>query len=73
MVTLSGQNVFDIAVQEFGQIDNIIRDVLIPNGLTFDSELKTGMTLGTDNYKKGNYEVKEFFKNNKAKPVNKQI
>jgi hypothetical protein len=70
MVILNGQSIFDVCIQNFGQMDNIITDVLIPNGLTFNSNLSPGTNLNIDNYGKGNPVIINFFLNNKPKPAN---
>lgn len=70
MVVLEGQNIIDVTIQEFGQFDNIVRDVLVPNGLTLSYIPEGGTNLMLDSYGKGNPTVKNFFLTKKNKPVN---
>ena len=70
MKATEGQTIFDISAQELGTIDNLVRDVLIPNSLTFYSDINGGQFLISDNEGKGRKDVKDYFFNNNIKPTN---
>jgi len=53
------QNVFDLTLQEFGTLENMFSDVLIPNKLDLNRTLKSGQELNIDAREKGNMTVKE--------------
>jgi len=42
------QNVFDLTLQEFGTLENMFSDVLIPNKLDLNRTLKSGQELNID-------------------------
>ncbi len=58
-----GQNIFDYCMQVYGQLDNLIPDLLKDNDLTFQSVLNGGQELIT-NENKGNEDIKSFIKIN---------
>lgn len=53
-----GQNIYDFAIQTYGTLENIF-DVLDDNSLTFESELQSGMELNSDNFNKGDNDIKK--------------
>ena len=67
-----GQGIFDICVQEFGTLEQII-NLLTDNSLSFDSLLTSGQQLTINNQNKGinniknSYLLNNFFANNNAK------
>ena len=54
-----GQNILDYCLQTYGQLDNLIDDLLKDNDLTMQSKLNGGQVLIT-NENKGNEDIKNF-------------
>lgn len=61
MQVRSGQNILDITLQEFGTLENLFSDVLIPNNININQKLFTGQNLIIENNNKGDEEIKEFY------------
>ena len=59
MFVKDGQNIFDICLQEYGRLDDLVREVLIPNNLKLDSQLQGGIDLSVQSDNKGNLLFKE--------------
>ena len=59
-----GQNIFDICLQEFGDLELLFEEVLIPNDLTLNSDLEADLELNLNAVGKGNQELKDFIKIN---------
>lgn len=60
-VVLSGQSIWDIALQEFGDLEytfNIVDD----NSLNFNSKLQSGQNITINNSNLGNNDIKNFYK-----------
>lgn len=68
MITKVGQNLFDIAMQEYGSVENIV-NLIQDNGLNFDYQVIAGKELIINNSNKGNENVKLFMKRNDIKPA----
>jgi hypothetical protein len=64
MIIQDGQNIFDILLQEFGDLELLFDELLIPNNLTVDSELKAGQQVYINTTGKGNEVVKNYVKRN---------
>jgi len=56
----SGQNTFDICLQEFGDMELLFEEVLIPNGLTLNSNLNADQELNINSSGKGDQELKDY-------------
>ena len=67
MVVSVGQNVFDIAIQEYANVENII-DIINDNDLDFNYSLTAGVDLVINNDNKGDEETKRFLVRNAVKP-----
>lgn len=52
------QNIFDFAMQEFGTLENLFDDILIPNSLPIDNEIKPNQTININTNGKGDEDVK---------------
>jgi hypothetical protein len=59
-----GQNIFDVCLQEFGDLELIFEELIIPNGLTLNSDLEADLELNLNTVGKGNQEIKDFIKIN---------
>ena len=67
-----GQGIFDIAIQEYGSIENTF-DLLAENtSLVFDSSLSSGLELKVDTDDKGVSDVKNKIRQDDFKVVNSQ-
>lgn len=60
-----GQNIFDICLQEFGDLELLIDEVLIPNGLNINSDLSGGQEININTFGKGDENLKDFVKLNR--------
>jgi len=61
MKVQEGQNVFDICLQELGDLERIWEDVIIPNKLTINSNLGGDLDLIINTVGKGNDKVKDYY------------
>ena len=61
MKVQEGQNVFDICMQEFGDLELIWDEIIVPNKLTINSNLGGDLDLSINNVGKGNETIKDFF------------
>ncbi len=68
-----GQNVFDICLQEFGDLELLIDEILIPNGLNINSDLSGGQEININTSGKGDEELKDFIRLNKLTFNNRSI
>ena len=59
MIAKHGQNIIDVAVQNFGTIENIF-DMLQDNNLSLNSELKSGQFILAKTEGKGDNSVKNY-------------
>lgn len=59
-----GQNIFDVCLQEYGDLELLIEEVLIPNGLNLNSNLSGGQELNFNAFGKGDEDLKDFVKLN---------
>ena len=67
----TNQSIFDICLQEFGQLDNLFT-LLVDNSLNPNSKLKGGQDLIVNNANVGNQSVKDFVILNNIKYCNYQ-
>ncbi len=68
MITKVGQNLFDIAMQEYGSAENIV-NLIQDNDLAFDYQVAAGKELIINNANKGNENIKLFMLRNNIKPT----
>lgn len=68
-----GQNIFDICSQELGDLELLIQEVLIPNGLNINSDLFGGQELNINTVGKGDQDLKDFVRLNKLTFNNRSI
>lgn len=68
-----GQNIFDVCLQEFGDLELLIDEILIPNGLSINSDLSGGQELNINTFSKGDEDLKDFVKLNKLRFNNRSI
>lgn len=57
---LSGQNIWDIALQEFGDIE-YVGNLISDNNLSFNSKLQSGQQITINNSNIGNNNIKNLF------------
>ena len=55
----NSQNIFTLTLQEFGTLENLFSDVIVPNSLNLDKELKQNETININTIGKGNKTVKD--------------
>ena len=60
MKVQNGQNIFDVCLQEFGDLEVLFEELLIPNDLTLNSDLQADLYLNLNTSGKGNQELKDF-------------
>lgn len=68
-----GQNIFDVCLQEFGDLELLINEVLIPNGLNINSDLYGGQELNLNSVNKGDEDLKDFVRINRLTFNNRSI
>ena len=68
-----GQNIFDICLQELGDLELIFEEVLIPNNLTLNSDLQADLDLNLNPFGKGNQDIKDFISINNLSINNNSI
>lgn len=68
-----GQNIFDICLQEFGDLELLLNELLIPNGLNINSDLSGGQELNINTVGKGNEDLKDFVRLNRLTFNNRSI
>lgn len=73
MKVKDGQNIFDICLQEFGDLELIWSEIVIPNKLTINSNLEAGLELNLNTFNKGNQRIKEYYKVNNISVNNQTI
>lgn len=55
----NNQTVFDVALQEFGNLESLFTEVLVPNNLALDKELKPDQEVNIDTVDKGSPLIKK--------------
>ena len=55
----NNQNIFDFTLENFGTLENLFSDVLVPNFLPIDQEIKPNHDINIDTFEKGNQTVKK--------------
>lgn len=60
MRVVEGQNIFDVCLQEFGDLELLFEEVIIPNKLTVNSDLNADLELSLNTFGKGNQELKDY-------------
>ena len=73
MKVIEGQNIFDICSQEFGDLELIFTDILIPNDLNLNSDLSGGQELRINTVGKGDEDLKDYIKLNQLTFNNRSI
>lgn len=58
MIAEKEQNIFDVALSQFGTLDNVIT-LISDNNLTFNSKLNSGQELVINNSGVGNEKIKK--------------
>ena len=56
------QTIFDICIQEFGTLENLFDDVLVPNKTPIDEDINTGKEINIDATGKGDKTIKDTIK-----------
>lgn len=56
------QTIFDICLQEFGTLENLFDDVVVPNKVVIDRPIKTDQEINVNTINKGNSTVKDQIK-----------
>ena len=72
MIVQDGQNIFDILLQELGDLELLFDEFLIPNRLSVDSDLKPGQQIYLS-YTRENKAVTDFIKTNNISINNSNI
>lgn len=67
--TRDGQNIFDVTLQKFGNIEFVF-SVIQENNMNLNTNLQSGIKLNASNQGKGNQEVKDYYKRKSIIPVN---
>jgi hypothetical protein len=52
------QNILDFTLQEFGTLENLFNDVLVPNKLAIDDEVKPNQAININVNGKGDEDIK---------------
>jgi hypothetical protein len=73
MEVQTNQTIFTVTLQEFGTLENLFTDVVIPNSISLDKELKQDETINIDNFEKGIKSVKEQIQEQGLILTNKEI
>ena len=60
--TREGQNMFDVAIQNFGNIDNVFDVIDAGDNLSLTSELNAGTELELSTENNGDEAIKEFYR-----------
>lgn len=63
MIVKNGQNIFDICLQEFGDLEYVF-DIIKNNDITLNSNLQSGQELNIDNTGKINRSITEYIGSN---------
>ena len=69
VVVQEKQSIFDIALQEFGRLDDLVQ-ICIDNNISISTALTTKQELIINNEGIGNEKVKDFYSLNNIKPNN---
>ena len=56
------QTVFDLCLQEYGTLENLIADVIVPNKIIIDEDIKPDRIINLDTLNKGNNTIKNLIK-----------
>ncbi|MCP3686127.1 MAG: hypothetical protein GY861_26060 [bacterium] len=67
MIAKVGQNLFDLAIQAYGNVENIV-DLISDNDLDFNYNVTAGADLEVIPQNKGSEEEKKFIKRNFIEP-----
>ena len=73
MKVQEGQNVFDICLQELGDLELIWEEIIIPNKLTINSNLGGNLDLIINIKGKGNDKVKDYYSINSIVLSNRSL
>lgn len=71
MIVQNNQNIFDVVIQEFGQLDNLF-EVLNDNNIDVNSKLTSSQILIINTQEKGNNLIKNYINLNNLKLNNSQ-
>jgi hypothetical protein len=52
------QNIFDYTLENFGTLENLFDDVLVPNSIELDKEIKTDQEININALGKGEDDIK---------------
>lgn len=55
----NSQNIFDFTLENFGTLENLFSDVLVPNNLPVGGEIKPNQDINIDTFEKGNQTIKK--------------
>lgn len=69
----NNQNVFDLALQEFGTLEELFTGVLVPNNIELDKELKPGQEVNLNTVGLGNETIKNAIKEQGLVFTNEEI
>jgi len=58
MQVKNNQNIFDIALQEFGTLENLFTEILVPNKIDLDEEIKPDRDVKLNALGKGEDDIK---------------
>jgi hypothetical protein len=64
MIVFDGQNILDVCLQEYGRLDELFSEILIPNNLSVNAVLQGGQNISTNPLGKGNETIKDLIKVN---------
>lgn len=56
------QTIYDICIQEYGTLENLFDDVLVPNKIPIDADINTGRQINVYSDGKGDETVKNIIK-----------
>ena len=73
MKATEGQNILDIALQEYGTLDLLFYEIMIPNDLSINANLKGGQNITTNPNGKGNEKNKDYIKQRGLVLVNNRL
>jgi len=73
MKVQEGQSVLDICMQELGDLEKIWTEVIIPNGLTINSNLGGNLDLRINAVGKGNERIKDYYSINSIMLNNRSL
>ena len=59
MAIQNNQNIFDFTLENFGTLENLFNDVLLPNALNVDQEIKTDQQVNINTIGRGERVIKQ--------------